>query len=104
MNQLVQHETGKGQKMQPGEPGRQALMIAGEPAKAGCPGKAALDDPAAGQEDEAVFGFWELDDFQLDAVRLSGCGGLVAGVPLVDVGQAHALPSDCLHLRGQAST
>jgi len=97
----MEHETSEGQKMQPGEHGWQTLVIAGKPPEAGDPGEAALDDPAARQQDEAMHRFGQPDDLQLDTVCSSRCGGVVAGIALIDVGQGHRLARDRLHLRGQ---
>ncbi|MEA3209008.1 MAG: hypothetical protein QOE70_2065 [Chthoniobacter sp.] len=43
--------------MKAGEGGGESLIIAAQAAKASGPGKGALDDPAAGQENKATFGF-----------------------------------------------
>jgi hypothetical protein len=55
----MQQEAGEGEEVQAGQHGRQPLGIAGPAAEAGQPGEAALDDPAAGQQDEAAHVRWE---------------------------------------------
>jgi hypothetical protein len=43
VNELVEHQTGKGGEMQPCQHGRQPFIVASEAAKAAGPGEAALD-------------------------------------------------------------
>jgi site-specific DNA recombinase len=56
-----------------------------------------FDDPAARQQDEALLGLGQLDDFEAEAVRGGGLGGLFAGITLVHIGHLHALAGGLLH-------
>ena len=58
--------------MQAGQPGRQAFVVAHQPAEAGAPGEAALDHPAAreeGQQHAAARGFRSLDNCEVNALN-----------------------------------
>ena len=70
--------------MQAGQRLREALVIACQAAKASHPSKAALDYPAARQQDEAMFGGWQLDDFKTNTMVCGISRGLIAGVALID--------------------
>ena len=64
----------------------QAFKIASEAAETRGPGKGALDDPAAGQQDEIAFGGRQFDHFESQAMREGSVRGLGASVALIDVG------------------
>ena len=104
MNELVEHQTGEGGEMQPGEHGGQALIVTGEAAKAAGPGEAAFHDPALGQEHEAVPRGGQLDHLQLDALRVRG--GAAAGSapvsPWSTKASLNVLARRFLHRRRQA--
>ena len=57
-------------------PAVQSLPVPGQPAAAVQPGDGALDDPALGQEHEALRGIRALDDLHLDLARDPGQPGL----------------------------
>src|SRR5262245_42296919 len=101
LDKAFQHENGKGQEMQASQGFRQPFVVASQSAAASSPGKAALNDPTAGQQDKAQLGFWELDDFQLNAMLGRILGWLVAGVALVDKSQFYRLTGEGLNLLGQ---
>lgn len=83
MDKTTRHENGKGQEMQTSQGLKQSFTVASEAAKASHPAKAPLDHPPSRQKDKALLGFWQLDDFEADAVLL-GC--LVACVSLIHKG------------------
>src|SRR5579875_3055698 len=87
--------------MKSGEGFCQALIISGQPAEAGSPGKTALDHPAAWQQDEAAFGLGMFDDLQLDAMLFGGRGGVFSRVSLIGKSQFDMFTSYLLHLSRQ---
>ena len=78
-----------------------AFVIFDEPAEACGAGKAAFDDPPAGEQHEAPRGLGQLHDLQFDAVRTGGHGRLLAGVALIDEGDLDARAGGRLHGLGQ---
>ena len=68
---------------------RQAFVVAGEAAEAGCPGKGAFDDPAAREQDEAALGFGECPA-SFRSQTFYTASQLGAGKP-VDIGHASPL-------------
>ncbi len=72
MDQLMQHEAGEGSEVESCHGLGQAFIVAGQAAEAGRPGKAALHDPAAGQQDEALPG-----RRQLHRHCYASCGGYI---------------------------
>ena len=81
--QSTEHDADHSEAKEGGDGSRVALEVAGQAAVAADPGKGALDDPALGQDDEAM-GIAALDDFQLPGAGLGDDLGhlwpLVAGV------------------------
>ena len=81
--QATQHDADHGEAEEGGDGSGVTLEVAGQAAVAADPGKGALDDPALGQDDEAM-GIAALDDFQLPGAGLGDDLGhlwpLVAGV------------------------
>ena len=81
--QATQHDADHREAEEGGDGSRVALEVAGQPAVAADPGKGALDDPAFGQDDEAM-GIAALDDLQGPSTGLGDHFGhlwpLVAGV------------------------
>ena len=81
--QATQHDADHGEAEEGGDGSGIALEVAGEAAVAADPGKGALDDPAFGQDDEAM-GIAALDDLQSPRTGLGNNLGhlrpLVAGV------------------------
>jgi len=81
--QAPQHDADHGEAEEGGDGSGVTLEVAGQAAVAADPGKGALDDPALGQDDEAM-GIAALDDFQLPGAGLGDDLGhlwpLVAGV------------------------
>ena len=61
--QAAQHDADHGEAEEGGDGSGVALEVAGQAAVAADPGKGALDDPAFGQDDEAM-GIAALDDLQ----------------------------------------
>jgi hypothetical protein len=83
--------------VQAGEGLGQALVVSGQAAEAGGPGKAALDHPAPGQQHKAFGGGRMLDHLQLNAL---GCRLLLrrlTGVALINVRQLHLLARHLLY-------
>jgi hypothetical protein len=81
--QATQHDADHGEAEEGGDGSGIAFEVAGEAAVAADPGKGALDDPAFGQDDEAM-GIAALDDLQGPRAGLGNDPGhlwsLVAGV------------------------
>jgi hypothetical protein len=81
--QSAQHDADHGEAEEGGDGSGVALEVSGEAAVAADPGKGALDDPALGQDDEAM-GIAALDDLQLPRAGLGDDLGhlwpLVAGI------------------------
>ena len=73
----------------------------GESAKAGEPGNAALHDPAFGQQDEAAFVGWALDQNKVDALRGGVRDGLLARAAFISEGDFNLTARDPLHPFGQ---
>ena len=67
------------------------------------PGEGAFDDPAAGKQNKALFGFCQLHDDQVDVVGLGLLGRLLAGVSLIDKGHLHLLRGRFLNLLAELS-
>ena len=84
------HEAGEADEVQAVHGLRQSLVVADEAAEARGPGERALNDPAPGQQDEALPGLGQLDDLELDAVLGGGLGGLLAAIALVGEGDLDA--------------
>src|SRR5271165_2776357 len=61
--QSTEHDADHSEAKEGGDGSRVALEVAGQAAVAADPGKGALDDPALGQDDEAM-GIAALDDLQ----------------------------------------
>src|ERR1700689_3928033 len=81
--QAAQHDADHGKAEEGGDGSRVTLEVAGQAAVAADPGEGALDDPALGQDDEAM-GIAALDDLQSPRTGpgddLSPPWPLVAGV------------------------
>src|SRR6201989_321952 len=90
----AEHEAREGEG---GEGLREACIVSGQSAESGGPGEASLDDPSAGQQDEAAFGLRVLDDLQLNAVPGGRAVGGFSSVALVDVGKFHVVSGGLLH-------
>ena len=67
--QAAQHDADHGEAEEGGDGSRVTLEVAGQAAVSADPGKGALDDPALGQDDEAM-GIAALDDLQGPAAGL----------------------------------
>ena len=52
----MEHQAGKGHKVKARHRFGEPFVITGEPQEPGCPGEAALDNLAAGQQHEAALG------------------------------------------------
>lgn len=81
--EAAQHDADHGEAEEGGDGSGVALEVAGQAAVAADPGKGALDDPAFGQDDEAM-GVASLDDLQGPSAglgdHLGHLGTLIAGV------------------------
>jgi hypothetical protein len=81
--QAAQHDADHGEAEEGGDGSRVTLEVAGQATVAADPGKGALDDPALGQDDEAM-GVAALDDLQGPRAGLGDDLGhfrsLIAGV------------------------
>ena len=75
MNELGEHESGKGEKVQALERLRQTFVVASQTAKACSPAEGAFNDPTTRQQDEPLFGFRQLDDHQAEVVVGGGLLG-----------------------------
>jgi hypothetical protein len=84
-----------------GQRSGEAFVVSGESVEAGCPGEAAFDHPASGQQHEASLGLRMLDHFQPYAVAGGGlfCG--LARIALIDISKLHVLLGDPLYLGGE---
>ena len=69
LSEAFKHDDGESEKVKASKRFRQSLIVARQSAETSGPGKTALDDPAARQQDESLSGRWKLDNFQLNAVR-----------------------------------
>ena len=85
------------------ERGSIAFVVFDQPAASCCPGEGSFDDPAPWQQNEAVFRFGQLDDFEGNTLLSCGFGGLFAGIPLIDVSERNALASGLLNGFGKAA-
>lgn len=85
----MQHEESKSQEVQPGQRLRQARIIACQAPKPGGPGKTALHDPAARQEDTPFLGLRQLDHLQTEALLCRRFQRLVSRVALVHESHFH---------------
>lgn len=79
----------------------QPLIVVDQPPKPCHPAKAALDDPAARQQDKATLSRGEFDDLQPNAVGGRRRDRLRTRVALIDKGHLHRLARDILHLCSQ---
>ncbi len=81
--QASEHDADHGEADEGGDGAGVALEVAGEAAVAADPGERALDDPALGQDDEAMQ-LVALDDLQRPGAGLGdgggGLGSLIAGI------------------------
>src|ERR1700720_4948246 len=97
----AEHEAGEGEVVEGGEGLREAFIVSRQPAESCGPCEAALDDPAAGQQDEAAFCLSVLDHLQLNPVP-SGCAvSGFSGVALVEGGKFHMVSGDLLYRFGE---
>jgi len=90
---LDEHEDGEHHKMEAGQGFGQALIVAGQPAKARDPTETPFHDPPPGQQHKTLFGFGQLDDVQPNAVLAGG----LAGVALIDKRHFDTLPGGLLN-------
>src|SRR5258706_3207088 len=79
----------------------QTFIITGQPTKTSHPGEGALHDPASGQQDKALLGFGQFNDFQVNAMLSSSLFGLGSGIALVDKGDFNAVTRNFLNLLSQ---
>ena len=60
----MKHEHSESQQMKTSQRFWPTLIVASQATKTGCPGKTALNNPSARQQNEATFGFWQFDHLQ----------------------------------------
>jgi hypothetical protein len=77
---------------------RQSFTVPGQATEARGPGKTALHHSPARQQHEAVLGLREFHDFQVNAMRRGGLGGVVSGISLVNKSDVDRLSCDSLYL------
>src|SRR5450755_171150 len=79
----MKHEHGKSQQVKTNQRLWQAFIIASQTAKPCHPGKTALDDPAARQQNEAMLGLRQFDDVQAYPMCLGCLCWLITSVALI---------------------
>ncbi len=99
-NEICEHKDGEREVVQPSEGFSKPLIVSGQSAKAGCPGKASFHHPAARQQDKSLFGFSMFNHFQSHAVLLCRLDRVVAGISLIDIGQLDGVTGNLLHCFG----
>lgn len=104
INKASEYQDRESQEVQTGQGFRQAFVIKRQPPEAGGPSEAALDHPAAGQQDKAFLGVWKFDHFQLDSVYGGGLGRRLARIALIDIAQFDRVTGHLLHLLRQSCT
>jgi hypothetical protein len=77
--------------VQSGQGLREPLIMSRQPAKSGCPAKAAFDDPAARQQYKAAFGFSMFDHQQVNSMPGGLVCRIIAGIALIDEGGLHGI-------------
>src|SRR5437588_11771687 len=96
-SKTMKHEHSKSQQVKTHQRLWQALIVASQATKARHPGKTALYDPSAWQQDESSLGLGQFDDFQAHSLVFGCLCGLIARVALIDESQLHALSCHFLH-------
>lgn len=79
----------------------QPFIVTRQPTTTCHPAERAVNDPAAWQQNEPFVRLGQLDDFQLDALRCGGLGGILARIALVNERYLDRLARYALHLFGQ---
>src|SRR5258706_4364319 len=97
------HEAGEGEEVQARKGGGEPFIGAGQATEARGPGEVALHHPAAREEDKAVLGLGQLDDFEAEAMLRCSVSRSVAGVALINVAQLNVLASHLLDGGSQLS-
>ena len=97
----MQHQRTEGHQMHADHRLGQPFVVPNQSPKARLPGERPLGDPAAGQEDEAMFGVGKLDHMQFDALGRGRFGGDLARVALVHVDQLDVVAGGLLDRVGQ---
>ncbi len=97
MNKTGEREDGKGDEMESGQDFREPFIIAGEASEAGEPSDRALDHLAFGQQDEAAFVGWALDQNKLNSLRSGILDGLLTGVAFSSEDDFNLTAGDPLH-------
>lgn len=80
----MKHEHSESQQVKTDQRLWPTLIVTSQAAKTRRPGKTALHDPSAWQQDETAFGFWQCDDLQPYSLRLGRLCWFIARVPLID--------------------
>ncbi len=101
MNEVGKHQDREGEEMQAFNGIGQALVVAGQATKAGHPSVAALDDPAAGQQDKALFRLGQLDHDQANTLCCSGLFRHITRIALVHKRHLDRVIGGGLDLLGQ---
>src|ERR1700730_6540504 len=83
-SKTMKHEHSKSQQVKTGQRFWPALIVASQATKPCRPGKTALHDPSAWQQDEAAFGLWQFDHLQAYSLLASSLSRLITGVALIN--------------------
>ncbi len=94
---MMKHEASEDHQMKASQRSGKPLIIAHQPSEAGGPGKGALHHPPPRQQDKAVLGLGQFDDFQWYAMLFGLLGWGIAGVGLVHKGEFDRLTGGLLH-------
>ncbi len=98
---LVEYEAGEGDEVQAPDYFGQALVVAHKRPKARCPGEAALQHSAPGQEREAALGLGQAHHLQADSVLACCRLDPLPSVALVDKGHRNTLVRRLLDCPGE---
>lgn len=99
--QAAQHDADHGEAEEGGDGSRVTLEVADQPSVAADPGEGAFDDPALGQDDEAM-GVAALDDLHLPSAgsgdELGHLWPLIAGIGKDALDEREGSPRSAQHL------
>jgi hypothetical protein len=66
-DKILEHKHRKSKEMEAGDSFGKTFIITSQAAKTCHPSERTFNDPAAWQQDEALFRLWQFDDFQVDS-------------------------------------
>src|SRR5258708_40274532 len=81
---MRKHKISEHDQMKASQRRGKPLIIAHQAPEARCPSERALHHPTPGQQDEAVLGLGQFDDFQLDPMFFGLLSRYVTGIALVN--------------------